>query len=108
MWQQMPRKILGNFLARWRRVTHKAVHAIKILRQLLGSRPRRDVVEVQQRGAAGDSAPACIEARGVRVDYEVPLPGLRGWLRKGHFTAVHALDFTRNQQHCCIGKNGGI
>ncbi|RMX00374.1 ABC transporter ATP-binding protein [Allofranklinella schreckenbergeri] len=77
-------------------------------RQLLGSRPRRDVVEVQQRGAAGDSAPACIEARGVRVDYEVPLPGLRGWLRKGHFTAVHALDFTlrAGQTLAVVGESG--
>jgi microcin C transport system ATP-binding protein len=34
-----------------------------------------------------------VEGRGVRVDYPTPLPGIRGWFRKGVFTAVREVDF---------------
>jgi microcin C transport system ATP-binding protein len=34
-----------------------------------------------------------VEGRGVRVDYPTQLPGIRGWFRRGIFTAVHEVDF---------------
>ncbi|MDF1486588.1 dipeptide ABC transporter ATP-binding protein [Ramlibacter sp. H39-3-26] len=53
-------------------------------RKLLASTPRRDVVET----ALPPGATPAIEASGLRVAYPVPVPGLRGWLRKGAFVAV--------------------
>jgi microcin C transport system ATP-binding protein len=54
-------------------------------RKLIDSRPRRDV------GPPGEGK--VVEAHGVRVDYPTQLPGIRGWFRKGVFTAVHEVDF---------------
>ncbi|WCM91526.1 dipeptide ABC transporter ATP-binding protein [Acidovorax sp. NCPPB 2350] len=57
-------------------------------RRLLGSVPRRDVIE-------GPSTPAgapAADARGVRVTYPTALPGLRGWFRRGTFVAVKGAD----------------
>lgn len=61
-------------------------------RLLLSSRPARDVVE----DAADPANPAVtplLAARGLRVSYPVPLPGLRGWFRQGRFVAVQGADF---------------
>ena len=57
--------------------------------RLMASQPRRDVVEVV-RGAATD-APV-VAAQGLRVAYPTPLPGVRGWFKKGEFVAVHDAD----------------
>ncbi len=58
-------------------------------RKLLGSRPDRS-------GLA--SAPAhgspILAARQLRVQYPVPLPGLRGWFRQGRFEALRGADFS--------------
>jgi microcin C transport system ATP-binding protein len=56
-------------------------------RRLIDSRPARDVDE----GAAGAST--VMHAQALKVDYPVPLPGFRGWFRRGTFTAVHGADF---------------
>ena len=79
-------------------------------RQLIGSRPVRDVVEAPDKPPAQQAAqpvPA-IEARGLAVHYEVPIPGLRGWLRKGRFTAVQPMDFTLAPQQtlAIVGESG--
>ena len=58
-------------------------------RRLLASRPRRDVVEPT---VAADQPPA-LQARQLCVTYPVPLPGVRGWFRKGVFEAVQQVDF---------------
>ena len=58
-------------------------------RRLLASRPRRDVVEA---GTPADQ-PAALHARQLGVTYPVPLPGVRGWFRKGVFEAVRHVDF---------------
>lgn len=58
-------------------------------RQLLASRPERDVDESPP---AAQAAPVLV-AESVRVDYPVPLPGVRGWFRKGRFTALHGASF---------------
>jgi microcin C transport system ATP-binding protein len=54
-------------------------------KKLVNSRPER---EVSQPGAG-----RVVEARGVRVDYPTQLPGIRGWFKKGTFTAVERADF---------------
>ena len=53
--------------------------------KLVSSRPDRTV-----------SVPASgtlVEARNVRVRYEVHRPGIAGWFKSGHFTAVDQVDF---------------
>ncbi|MFC3686192.1 ABC transporter ATP-binding protein [Hydrogenophaga luteola] len=57
-------------------------------RRLLASEARRDVVEP----SAG--APAVLQAKGLRVSYPVPLPGVRGWFRRGSFVALQGADFS--------------
>jgi microcin C transport system ATP-binding protein len=59
-------------------------------RSLIDSRPVRDVRDA----APSDGAPALLRARGLRVAYPVPIPGLRGWFRRGEFVAVQGADFT--------------
>ncbi len=54
-------------------------------RKLIDSRPLRNVV------AAGEGR--VLEARGVAVEYAIPLPGIRGWFGKGRFVAVKSADF---------------
>ena len=67
-----------------RQVMEAPVHPYT--RKLIDSRCERDV---------GVPGVGCVLAgRGVRVDYPVPRPGLRGWFGKGSFTAVAGADFT--------------
>jgi microcin C transport system ATP-binding protein len=54
-------------------------------KKLIDSRPERCV------GVPGGGH--VLEAHGVRVDYATRLPGVRGWFRKGRFTAVKRADF---------------
>ncbi|MDO8904527.1 ABC transporter ATP-binding protein [Hydrogenophaga sp.] len=72
---------------------------------LLASKPERNVVEV-----AGDDVPseAVLEAKALRVSYPVPLPGLRGWFKKGEFVAVQAADLRigTGQTLGVIGESG--
>ncbi|HSU63359.1 MAG TPA: dipeptide ABC transporter ATP-binding protein [Burkholderiales bacterium] len=54
-------------------------------RKLVDSRPERDV---------GPPGVGCIvEARELGVEYATRLPGIRGWLRSGRFTAVEGVNF---------------
>jgi microcin C transport system ATP-binding protein len=53
--------------------------------KLVNSRPERDV------GPPGEGC--VVEARNLQVDYATDLPGIRGWFRKGIFTAVRSVDF---------------
>ena len=73
-------------------------------RKLLDSRPVRDVAES---GLAPDAAPL-VEARQLRVGYPVPMPGLRGWFRKGEFVAVKGADWQLwpGQTLGVIGESG--
>lgn len=57
-------------------------------RRLLGSEARREVAEPPA------NAPTVLRAQGLQVSYPVPLPGVRGWFRRGRFVALHAADFT--------------
>ncbi|MBI2747631.1 MAG: ABC transporter ATP-binding protein [Burkholderiales bacterium] len=73
-------------------------------RSLIDSRPVRDVQELPQQVGA----PALLQARGLRVGYPVPLPGLRGWFRRGEFVAVQGADFSIPPGHTLgvIGESG--
>ena len=72
-------------------------------RMLLASRPQRDVVEV-----AADGAPVLLQADRLEVAYPVPLPGLKGWFRKGRFVAVKGADFrlAKGRTLGVIGESG--
>ena len=54
-------------------------------RKLVNSRPARDVAP------AGKGT--LVAVRDVRVDYATHLPGIRGWFKSGHFTAVQDVSF---------------
>ena len=58
-------------------------------RKLIDSRPARDV-----EGAPARAAAPVMQASGLDVQYDVPLPGLRGWFRKGKFSAVKNAEFS--------------
>ena len=72
-------------------------------RMLLASRPQRDVVEL-----AADGAPVLLQADRLEVAYPVPLPGLKGWFRKGRFVAVKGADFrlAKGRTLGVIGESG--
>ncbi|TFZ04930.1 ABC transporter ATP-binding protein [Ramlibacter rhizophilus] len=58
-------------------------------RKLIESVPQRDVVEQP----VDSSAPAVIRGRQLQVAYPTPIPGIKGWFRKGEYVAVHGADF---------------
>ncbi len=58
-------------------------------RMLMASRPERHVVEQASDAGAGP----LLQARGLRVAYPTPVPGIRGWFHKGEFVALHGADF---------------
>ncbi|HSV36241.1 MAG TPA: ATP-binding cassette domain-containing protein, partial [Ramlibacter sp.] len=58
-------------------------------RKLIDSRPVRDVTEEEP---AGDGAPV-MQASELEVSYPTPLPGFKGWFRKGRFVAVSGARF---------------
>jgi microcin C transport system ATP-binding protein len=72
-------------------------------RMLLASKPGRDVVE-----APAPAGEPVLQARGLRVSYPVPLPGLRGWFKKGEFVAVQGadLDIPSGRTLGVIGESG--
>lgn len=71
-------------------------------RQLLDSLPVRDV------RAPTPDAPVLLEARGVRVEYPIPKPGLRGWFSSGRFVGVLSADFRlhRGETVGVVGESG--
>ena len=73
--------------------------------RLIASQPRRDVMEVQD--MAPGAAPV-VTTHGLRVAYPTPLPGVRGWFKKGEFVAVHAaaLQLLPGQTLGVVGESG--
>jgi microcin C transport system ATP-binding protein len=55
--------------------------------RLMKSRPERDVQELRP-----GQAPV-MRAQAMSVSYPVPIPGVKGWFRKGQFVAVQGADF---------------
>jgi microcin C transport system ATP-binding protein len=58
-------------------------------RKLIESRPVRDVIE-----EAAPPEPPVMNASGMEVSYPVPIPGIRGWFKKGRFVAVRGAGFS--------------
>jgi microcin C transport system ATP-binding protein len=78
-------------------------------RKLLDSKPVRAVVEVTN--AAMDSRPRgddSMLAKNLRVSYPTPIPGFKGWFKKGEFVAVKSasFDIPAGQTLGVIGESG--
>ncbi len=75
-------------------------------RKLIGSKPVRNVVEVRAERAG--AAANLLSASHLHVSYPVPVPGMRGWFRKGAFVAVHDATFelAPGQTLGVIGESG--
>lgn len=73
-------------------------------RKLMDSEPVRDVIETPPY----TNGPPVVQSTGLRVSYPVPLPGLRGWFKKGEFVAVKSASFslTRGQTLGVVGESG--
>jgi microcin C transport system ATP-binding protein len=71
---------------------------------LLASKPERDVEGFEP----SPGEPSVLSAHGMRVSYPVPLPGLRGWFKKGEFVAVQGadMDIAPGQTLGVIGESG--
>ena len=74
-------------------------------RRLLDSRPQRHLPEVEVQAKA--AAPV-MEAHAMQVAYATPLPGIRGWFRRGRFEAVRGIDFALppGQTLGVVGESG--
>ena len=73
-------------------------------RRLIDSKPVREVQDV----SADSSAVPVMQARGLRVAYPTPLPGVRGWFKHGEFVAVRDAVFSipPGQTLGVIGESG--
>jgi len=71
-------------------------------RRLIDSRPARDVDRPR-----ANAAPV-MQARGLQVSYPVTLPGVRGWFRRGEFSAVRGADFAIRPRQTLgvVGESG--
>ena len=71
-------------------------------RRLMDSRPERDVKE------QGGSGQVLLKAQSLKVTYPVPVPGFRGWFKKGRFDAVSNASFSiaQGQTLGVIGESG--
>ena len=71
-------------------------------RKLMDSRPARDVAE------QGGFGPVLVRAQSLKVSYPVPVPGIRGWFKKGRFEAVKGASFSiaQGQTLGVIGESG--
>jgi microcin C transport system ATP-binding protein len=73
-------------------------------RKLMDSKPVRDVVEVTQITGQAFS----MKADALRVSYPTPIPGIKGWFKKGEFVAVKgaSFDIPAGQTLGVIGESG--
>jgi microcin C transport system ATP-binding protein len=74
-------------------------------RKLLGSRPQRHLPPLEP--ATAPTAPV-LEAHDLTVAYPTPLPGLKGWFRKGRFEAVRQVQLALppGQTLGVVGESG--
>jgi microcin C transport system ATP-binding protein len=73
-------------------------------RKLMDSKPVRDVVEATQITGQTSS----MKADALRVSYPTPIPGIKGWFKKGEFVAVKgaSFDIPAGQTLGVIGESG--
>ena len=73
-------------------------------RKLMDSRPVRDVTEAFSSVAC---APV-MQSQNLRASYPLPIPGFRGWFKKGEFVAVKSASFTlaKGRTLGVIGESG--
>ena len=73
-------------------------------RRLIASQPRRDVIEADP---PEGTAPV-VRTRDLRVVYPTPLPGIKGWFKKGQFVAVQGatLQLLPGQTLGVVGESG--
>jgi len=71
--------------------------------KLSDSRPTRELEE-----PPGADAPPVMSARQLQVAYPTPLPGVRGWFRRGEFVAVRgaSFDILPRQTVGVVGESG--
>ena len=69
-------------------------------RKLMDSAPVREVARPSQE--------PLMQTRGLRVNYTIPRPGLRGWFKPGHFAALKGADLqiSRGQTLGVVGESG--
>ncbi|WP_211250490.1 ABC transporter ATP-binding protein [Simplicispira psychrophila] len=72
--------------------------------RLMASQPRRDV----QEAAPPPGTVPVVQAQNLRVVYPTPLPGVRGWFKKGEFVAVQgaSLQLLAGQTLGVVGESG--
>jgi microcin C transport system ATP-binding protein len=72
--------------------------------RLIASKPQRDVVPV----SPAPATTPILKARHLRVSYPIPLPGVRGWFKRGEFVAVSDASFELpvGQTLGVIGESG--
>ena len=77
-------------------------------RKLINSKPVRNVVEIPAGSAQTATATGLLEAKGLGVTYPTPLPGFRGWFKKGAFVALRDASFrvAAGQTLGVIGESG--
>jgi microcin C transport system ATP-binding protein len=61
--------------------------------RLIASKPKRELDETPPT----DGQAVVMQAKGLRVSYAVPRPGLKGWFKAAEFVAVQGVDFTLRQ-----------
>ncbi len=74
-------------------------------RKLIDSKPVRDVVEATVK-TSSEALP--MQASSLRVGYPTPIPGIKGWFKKGEFVAVKGASFEipLGQTLGVIGESG--
>ena len=74
-------------------------------RKLIDSKPVRDVVEAIVK-TSSEALP--MQASSLRVGYPTPIPGIKGWFKKGEFVAVKgaSFDIPLGQTLGVIGESG--
>ncbi len=72
--------------------------------KLMDSKPVRDVVEVGEISSKNSA----MQATNLRASYPTPIPGFKGWFRKGEFVAVKGANFDipPGQTLGVIGESG--
>jgi len=73
-------------------------------RKLMDSKPVRDVVEVGEISSKNSA----MQATNLRISYPTPIPGFKGWFKKGEFVAVKgaSFDIPPGQTLGVIGESG--